>query len=95
MQCEAPPAQTLCEISVHKAGDDIRLDWTGKPDNTRAVVYEVTGCSIAQRLKVGTTPANSFLHEDAALSAEPSFYRVTFVDECGNEVAFCGENDCP
>jgi len=95
MQCEAPPAQTLCEISVHKAGDDIRVDWTGKPDNTRAVVYEVSGCSTAQRLKVGTTLDNSFLHEDAALSAEPSFYRVTFVDECGNEVAFCGENDCP
>ena len=95
LQCDNPPAQTLCEITVQKAGDDIRVDWTGKPDGTRAVIYQINGCGATQRIKLGTTIDNFFVHEASALSAEPYSYRVTFVDECGNEVEFCGENDCP
>ena len=34
-------------------------------------------------------------HEAAALSDAAFNYRVTFVDECGNEQAFCGTTDCP
>ena len=95
LQCDSPPASTLCSISVQRTGDDIRLDWTGKPAGTRAVVYHITGCDPSERVKIGTTTEDFFVHELAALSFEPSNYRVTFVDECGNEVDFCGENDCP
>jgi hypothetical protein len=35
------------------------------------------------------------VHEGAALTDDAFNYRVTFVDDCGNELAFCGTTDCP
>jgi hypothetical protein len=95
LQCGDPPPQTLCAISVSQAGDDIRLDWTGQPLGTRAVIYHVTGCESSERVRLGTSTSGSFLHQEAALSTEAFQYRVTFVDECGEEQPFCGDNDCP
>ena len=94
-QCDSPPAPTLCTVTVQRAADDIRLDWTGKPSGMRAVVYHVTGCDPSQRVRLGTTLEDFFVHEKAALSLEPRNYRVTFADECGTEVEFCGQSDCP
>jgi hypothetical protein len=94
-QCTEPPAETLCSITVDRDGDDIRVDWSANPVGTRAVVYHVTGCGPADRVKLGTSLGNDFVHENAALSGEAFHYRVTFVDECGNEQAFCGTTDCP
>jgi len=94
-QCTEPPTETLCSISIDHDGDDIRVDWSVNPVGTRAVVYHVTGCDPADRVKLGTSLGNEFVHENAALSGEAFNYRVTFVDECGNEQAFCGVTDCP
>ncbi len=93
-QCTVPP-QTLCEILVTRDGDDVRIDWSANPVGTRAVVYRITGCGPSARVKLGSTVGNVFVHKDAALSAESFNYRVTFVDDCGNEQPFCGTTDCP
>jgi hypothetical protein len=93
-QCDPVP-QTLCSISIEKNRDDVVVDWSVNPVDTRAVVYHVTGCDAADRVKLGTTEESSFVHEDALLSHEPFQYRVTFVDACGNEQGFCGPTDCP
>jgi subtilisin family serine protease len=95
LQCTQPPAQTLCTISIARIRDDVRIDWSVNPVDTRAVVYHVSGCDPSERVKLGTTDEDFFLHEAAVLSDEPFGYRVTFVDECGNEQAFCGTTDCP
>jgi hypothetical protein len=96
LQCTEPPTETLCTISVNRFGDDdILVDWSTNPVGTRAVIYHVTGCGSSQRVKLGTSEGISFVHESAALSVESFNYRVTFVDECGNEQAFCGTTDCP
>jgi len=94
-QCDSAADPTLCSVSVHRSGDDIRLDWAGKPAGARAVIYHVSGCDASQRVKVGTTTDDFFVHENAALALESRNYRVTFVDPCGNEAEFCGGNDCP
>ncbi len=62
---------------------------------TRAVVYHVTGCDPADRIKLGTTVGSFFVHEGALLTDEPFNYQVTAVDDCGNERPFCGTTDCP
>ncbi len=94
LQCAEPPAQTLCQISVSREGDDVRIDWSTNPVAGRAVVYRITGCGTQDRVKLGTSDGNSFLHESAAASNEFFQYRVTFVDACGNELPFCGTTDC-
>jgi len=95
LQCTGPPAETLCSISIDRDGDDIRVEWGAGPVGTRAVVYHVAGCGPSGQLKLGTTTDGFFVHESAALSDEAFNYRVTFVDECGEEQAFCGATDCP
>jgi hypothetical protein len=65
------------------------------PVGTRAVVYHVPSCDAGDNVKLGTSRGFSFVHEAAALTDEAFNYRVTFVDECGNELAFCGATDCP
>jgi hypothetical protein len=94
-QCTEPPPPTLCTITVERNGDDVRIDWSTNPVSTRAVIYNVTGCEPSDRVKLGTALGNSFVHEDALLTDAPFQYRVTFVDACGNEQAFCGTTDCP
>jgi hypothetical protein len=71
------------------------VDWSTNPVGTRAVVYHVPSCEAGDKVKLGTSEGMSFVHGDAALTEEPFNYRVTFVDECGNEQAFCGATDCP
>ena len=95
LQCNEPPPQTLCQISVSLEGDDVRIDWSTNPVDARVVVYNVTGCGPDQRVKLGTSDGNSFLHESAAASSQSFQYQVTFVDDCGNEQPFCGTTDCP
>lgn len=95
LQCGAPAATTLCTIAVAEDGDNVRIDWSGNPVTTRAVIYHVTGCGPSDRIKLGTTVGNFFVHEDALLSDEPFNYQVTAVDGCGNERPFCGTTDCP
>jgi len=94
-QCAVQPAQTLCQISIERDRDDVVVDWSVNPVGTRAVVYHVFGCDESERIKLGTTLDSSFTHVGAALSLDAFNYRVTFVDECGNELAFCGTTDCP
>jgi hypothetical protein len=94
LQCTVPQ-QTLCAITVGLSGDDVLVDWSANPVSTRAVIYNVTGCDPGDRVKLGTVEGNVFVHEDAAASGDPFNYRVTFVDECGNELGFCGATDCP
>jgi hypothetical protein len=93
--CTTPPPQTLCSISVNRSGDDVVVDWSTNPAGTRAVVYHVPSCETGDKIKLGTSEGTSFVHEAAALTDEAFNYRVTFVDECGNEQAFCGATDCP
>ena len=93
--CTEPPAQTLCTLSVIPDGDDLRIDWSTNPVDTRAVIYNVTGCDVDDRVKLGSSDGDFFIHEDAMLSGAPFSYRVTFVDDCGTEQAFCGATDCP
>jgi hypothetical protein len=95
LQCTQPPAQTLCTITVDINGDDIVVDWSSNPVGTRAVIYQINGCGSSERIKLGTSDGNFFVHEAAALSQDAFSYRVTFVDECGNEQAFCGSTACP
>lgn len=89
----APVPSTLCTISVNRSGDDVLLDWSQNPVGSRAVIYDVASCD--ERVKLGTADGNEFLHESAAISPDLFRYRVTFVDECGQEVGFCGATDCP
>jgi subtilisin family serine protease len=95
LQCDGLPAQTLCSIAVDRNGGDIRIDWGAGPVGTRAVVYHIAGCGESEQIRLGSTTDGFFVHESAALSDEEFNYRVTFVDECGNEQAFCGATDCP
>ena len=94
-QCPAPPVSTLCEIAVGVSGDDLFIDWSANPVTTRAVVYQVPTCDPGDMIKLGSSDTNVFVHEDALLSEAYFQYRVTFVDECGNEVAFCAPTSCP
>ena len=93
--CFFPTVQTLCQIGVNKSGDDIVVNWTtGTILDSRVVIYNVKSCS--DLVKIGTVDGGtSFVHEEAALSSEAFHYRVTFVDSCGEEIAFCGQTDCP
>jgi hypothetical protein len=93
--CSPPPAQTLCSIHVTRSGDDVVVDWSANPVPNRAVVYRVNGCDPVDSVRIGTATGTSFVHENAALSPESFNYRVTTVDDCGNEVPFCGATDCP
>jgi hypothetical protein len=93
--CSSPPPQTLCSIHVNLSGDDVVIDWSANPVSNRAVVYQVTGCGPGNRLRIGTATGSSFVHVDAALSPEAFNYQVTSVDDCGNELEFCGTTDCP
>jgi hypothetical protein len=89
------PVATLCEISVSRSGDDIVVDWSVNPVGTRAVIYDINGCGPGGAIKLGTSTSDSFVHGLAGLSSAGFNYRVTFVDDCGNEQAFCGATDCP
>ena len=85
---------SVCDISIDVSGDDIVISWQGLPGK-RVTVYEVSGCGEA--LKLGTTQATSFVHEDAVLSPAAFNYRVTVVDDCGVETPLgsCFPLNCP
>lgn len=93
-QCTQPP-QTLCEISVNRDREDVVLDWSDNPVAARAVIYHVSGCDSSERIKLGSTLDSIYVHEGAAVTDDAFNYRVTFVDDCGRELAFCGTTDCP
>jgi len=85
--CALPvtPVQT---ILIDRSGDDVVLDWSADAaPATRYVVYQLTGPAFDQAVRVGTTTTRSFVHQGAALSAESFAYRVSRVDDCGNESA--------
>jgi hypothetical protein len=85
--CALPvtPVQT---ILIGRSGDDVVLDWSAdSTPATRYAVYQLTGPAFDQAVLVGTTTTRSFVHEGAALSAESYAYRVSRVDDCGNESA--------
>ena len=88
-----PPTETLCTIETNPVGDDVVIDWSANPVGTRAVVYQINGCG--DQVKLATVEDNSFVHTNAMLSSASYSYRVTFVDACGVEQAFCGATDCP
>jgi len=84
---------TVCNVHIFRSGDDIIVNW-GVNTGQRVVVYNVTGCGEATRL--GTVDGGTFfVHEGAALADEPFNYRVSSVNRCGEELSFCGSNDCP
>jgi hypothetical protein len=86
-----PP--NICAIHVGRSGDDIVVAWTTDPGR-RAMVYAVSGCDEA--ILIGTVDGGtSFVHEGAALASESFSYRITTVDNCGEEMPFCGDTDCP
>jgi subtilisin family serine protease len=93
--CDTPGPSSLCHIDVGRAGDDVVVDWSTSPVTTRAVVYHVPGCDREEWVKLGTSEGSSFVHRSAMTTGASFQYRVTFVDECGNEVGFCGATDCP
>jgi hypothetical protein len=84
---------SLCTLHVGRSGDDVIVEWSSDPGG-RVVIYNVTGCG--EMVRVGTVDGGtSFVHEGAALSDEPFNYRITSVDDCGDEFSFCGTTDCP
>lgn len=83
--CTGSPG-TVGTILVRREGDDVIVDWTGDPaPGARFAVYQVSGADFSQAVRIGTTTERSFVHEGAALSPEPFGYRVSALDECGNE----------
>jgi hypothetical protein len=85
-----PP--NICTIHVDRSGDDIVVSWSTDPGR-QVIVYNVTGCD--EEMRVGTVDGGtSFVHEGAALSSEPFNYRITSVNNCGEEMPICGTTDC-
>jgi len=93
--CGELPPSTLCQIAVDRQGTDVLVSWSVNPVDTRAVIYHIGSCDPADRIKLGTSAGDFFVHESAISSSDRFNYRVTFVDDCGNEVGFCGASDCP
>ncbi len=82
----AAPLPTVDAILVGRSGDDVVIDWSADPSGgARFVVYRLTGTMLERGLRLGSTAARTFVHQDAALAQESFFYRVTAVDACGNE----------
>jgi fibronectin type 3 domain-containing protein len=85
--CAAPP-ETVGTVLVGRSGGDVILDWTDDPvQGKRFAVYRLDGAGLADALRVGTTSARSFVHEEAATSGDDFYYRVTAIDACGAESA--------
>jgi hypothetical protein len=83
--CPAP-VPTVATILLERQADDVVLDWTADPVSAaRYAVYKLEGADFSQAVRIGTTSAKRFVHEGAALSGESFFYRVSAVDDCGNE----------
>jgi hypothetical protein len=82
--CGAP--QSVGTIHVDRVGDDVVIDWTGDPvEGSRFAVYALGGPAFGVSVRVGTTDGRTFVHEDAARSSSDFYYRVTAIDDCGNE----------
>jgi hypothetical protein len=82
----SPAVDPVGTIRVTLSGADVVLDWSDDPaPGSRFVVYRLGGPSYGEAVSIGTTSARTFVHEGAAVSAEDFAYRVTAVDECGNE----------
>ena len=82
------PQTPVGRILLRKTGGDVVLDWTGDPVTaTRYIVYRVTGPAFNQALRVGTTTAKSFAHQQAGGTKESIFYFVSAVSACGQESA--------
>ena len=80
------PVGEVGTILVSRSGDDVVLDWTADPVNgTRFAVYQVFGTGFSETIRVGTADGKTFVHEGAALSGEDFYYRVSAIDDCGNE----------
>ncbi len=81
-----PSPATVGTILVRRSGDDVVLDWTGDPvQATRYAVYKLTGAGLVEAVRIGTTTAKTFVHEDAAPAPESFFYRVSAINACGEE----------
>jgi hypothetical protein len=73
---------------VTKSAGDVILDWTADPVvATRYVAYRVTGPTFSLPIRLGTTTAKTFAHEEAATTPDPVFYFVSAVNGCGTESA--------
>jgi hypothetical protein len=89
--CGFPPPN-LCAIHVSLSGDDVVVEWSTDPGR-RVMVYAVSGCD--EEMLLGTVDGGtSFVHENAALATDSFNYRITTVDDCGEEMPFCGATDC-
>ena len=76
---------TIAEVATQHDRYELGVELPQHPDTT----------GTSDRIRLGTSESNAFVHEEAALSTEAFQYRVTFVDACGDEQAFCGATDCP
>ncbi|MCP3980903.1 MAG: hypothetical protein GY716_16495 [bacterium] len=80
------PVQKVTTIQVSLSGEDVVLDWTADPvAGDKYVVYKLTGPQLDVPLRIGTVEGKTFVHEGAAPAAESFRYRVSAVDDCGNE----------
>ena len=80
------PVPPVTTIDVTRFGDDVVIDWTDPGGSTAFNIYTLSGVTFADAVRVGSTTTEQFVHEGAALLVGQSFfYRVTTVDDCGQE----------
>ncbi len=82
------PADPLGTIHGSRQGDDVVLDWSGDPTTAaRFAVYVATTPTFSDAVRIGTTAASTFAHEDGVLVPQILYYLVSAYDTCGNESA--------
>lgn len=83
------PQSPVGKILVSKSGQNTTISWTADPISApRYLVYRVTGAAFNQPVRIGSTTAKSFVHDNALLISGSIFYFVAAVNSCGQESAY-------
>ena len=86
--CSGCPSPTpgVGRILASRVGDDVVLDWSADPVSAgRYAVYRLSGSTLSDEVRIGTSDGKTFVHEGAVLSGDDFYYRVTAIDACGQE----------
>jgi len=82
--CAAPP--TVETILLSLEGNDVLLDWSADPvSSPRFKIYTLEGADFSQQSLLGTSTTRTFRHREGATYGSLTSYRVSAVDECGQE----------
>jgi len=80
------PSDPVDTIRGRRQGDDVVFDWPLDPTTgARFAVYVATTPMFTDAVRIGTTEARTFSHEDGVPHPQDLYYLVSAYDTCGNE----------